>query len=160
MRTISGCIRPAQPKDFLGIAALDRDVWTGAHDRFIPDGEHVWRVWCEYARVWVAEAAELPSGPWEHIAGAVLLFPTVGGELFLHKVFVHPACAGRGLGTRLLETALAEASVPVLLTVDPANARALALYRKLGFTTRADVRGYYRPQEDRLLLVRQPTRPA
>ena len=60
--------------------------------------------------MWVAEANELPPGPWDGIAGAVLLFPTNDGELFLHKIFVHPACAGRGLGTRLLETALAQAA--------------------------------------------------
>ncbi|HEY3415430.1 MAG TPA: N-acetyltransferase [Armatimonadota bacterium] len=150
-------IRPATPEDFLGIAALDRLVWTGPRDQFIPDGEHVWRVWCEHALVWVVDTDSLPPGPWGTIAGAVLLFPTTGGELFLHKVFVHPACAGRGLGTRLLDTALADVSAPVLLTVDPANTRALTLYHKLGFTTRAEVRGYYRPEEDRLLLVRQPS---
>ena len=56
-------LRRAEPRDFLEIAALDRVVWTGEHDRFIPDGEHVWRVWCEYARVVVAESAALPDGP-------------------------------------------------------------------------------------------------
>jgi ribosomal protein S18 acetylase RimI-like enzyme len=61
-----------------------------------------------------------------------------------------------GIGTALLEQALARASVPVLLTVDPANARARALYQKLGFTTRAEIAGYYRPEEDRLLLEWTP----
>jgi len=147
------------PRDFLGIAALDRVVWTGAHDQFIPDGEHVWRVWCEYALVMVAESATLPAGPWSPIAGAALTFPTVGGELFLHKIFVHPACAGLGIGTALLQAMLAEADAPVLLTVNPANARAQALYRKLGFTVRAEVQGYYRPEEDRLVMVWKPTDP-
>ena len=147
------------PRDFLGIAALDRVVWTGEHDRFIPDGEHVWRVWCEYARVLVAESGALPDGPWSPIAGAALGFPTLDGELFLHKIFVHPACAGLGIGTALLRAMLADADAPVLLTVNPANARALALYRKLGFTVRAEVKGYYREEEDRVVMVWKPISP-
>lgn len=150
-------LRRAAPRDFLGIAALDRVVWTGAGGRFIPDGEHVWRIWCEYARVLVAEAPAVPVGPWSPIAGAALTFPTLDGELFLHKIFVHPACAGGGIGTALLCAMLAEAGTPVLLTVDPANERALALYRKLGFTVRAEVKGYYRADEDRLVMVWNPS---
>ncbi len=150
-------LRRATPRDFLGIAALDRLVWTGEHDRFIPDGEHVWRVWCEYARVWVAETAMLPPGAWGAIAGAALLFPTKDHELFLHKILVHPACAGYGIGTRLLCEALTGADATVLLTVNPANTHALALYRKYGFTTRAEIAGYYRPEEDRLLLEWRPS---
>jgi len=151
-QTVDFTLRPAAPRDFLAIAALDRVVWTGARDGFIPDGEHVWRVWCEYARVLVAEAGNLPTGPWSPIAGAALTFPTMDGELFLHKIFVHPACAGRGIGTALLRAILVESGAPVLLTVDPANERALALYRKLGFTPRAEVKGYYRADEDRLVM--------
>ncbi|MHB9108263.1 MAG: GNAT family N-acetyltransferase [Armatimonadota bacterium] len=150
---MSFTLRRAVPRDFLGIAALDRVVWTGAHDQFIPDGEHVWRVWCEYARVLVAESGALPAGPWSPIAGAALTFPTVDGELFLHKIFVHSACAGLGIGTALLQAMLEEAGAPVLLTVNPANERALALYRKLGFAVRAEVQGYYRAEEDRLVMV-------
>lgn len=149
-------IRRASPGDFLACAALDRLVWTGEHDRFIPDGEHVWRIWCEYAAVLVAETPGLPAGAWWPIAGAVLLFPTMSGELFLHKVFVHQACAGQGIGSALLRAALDRAEATVLLTVNPANDRALALYRKLGFTTRAEIHGYYRPEEDRLLLEWNP----
>jgi len=149
-------LRRATARDFLGIAALDRVVWTGARDRFIPDGEHVWRVWCEYARVLVAEMSALPPGPWSPIAGAALIFPTLDGELFLHKIFVHPACAGGGVGMALLRALLAEAGASVLLTVDPANDRALALYHKLGFTVRREEKGYYRPEEDRLVMVWKP----
>lgn len=149
-------LRRATPRDFLAVAALDRIVWTGGRDGFIPDGEHVWRVWCEYARVLVVEAASIPPGPWSPIAGVALTFPTMEGELFLHKVFVHPACVGRGIGTALLQAMLAKAGAPVLLTVDPVNDRALALYRKLGFTARAEVKGYYRTDEDRLVMVWLP----
>lgn len=153
---MSFTLRAAMPRDFLGIAALDRVVWTGEHDRFIPDGEHVWRVWCEYAHVWVAESPLTPPGEWGRVAGAALTFPTAGGELFLHKIFVHPACAGLGIGTALMRAALDAADAPVLLTVNPTNARALALYTKLGFTPRAHITGYYRPEEDRLLLAWRP----
>ena len=56
----------------------------------------------------------------------------------------------------MMQTALDGADATVLLTVNPENARALALYRKLGFVVRADVKGYYRPEEDRLVLERIP----
>ena len=45
----------AEPSEFLAIAHLDRLVWRNyPQSEFIPDGEHVWRVWCEYANVLVA----------------------------------------------------------------------------------------------------------
>ncbi|MBC7819899.1 MAG: GNAT family N-acetyltransferase, partial [Planctomycetaceae bacterium] len=87
------------------------------------------------------------------IAGALVQFPTKRGELFLHKIMVHPDCRGSGIGTELMRAALAQADVPVLLTVDPQNAPAVKLYQSLGFTIREHIRGFYRPHEDRYLMV-------
>ena len=148
-------LRQAAASDFLEIAALDRIAWLDTGEAFIADGEHVWRVWCEYATVIVAAAEETlaESGP---VAGAVVMFPTTSEELFLHKIMVHPACRGRGLGSELMRAALARATAPVLLTVDPANEAAVKLYRNFGFTIHEHVRRYYRAHEDRLVMRYDP----
>jgi len=145
-------IKRAQPGDFLAIAALDRVVWQKSrHPEFIPDGEHVWRVWVEHALVYVA---------WEEsrLLGAVLAFPCVDGTFCVHKVFVREDARGRGVATRLFGAILEQLdrlAVDVFLTVDPANTAAQKLYAQWGLTERRLVRGYYRRQEDRLILTRR-----
>ncbi len=52
-----------------------------------------------------------------------------------------------------MKAALAQATVPVLLTVDPNNSAAVKLYQQLGFTVREHIRGFYRSHEDRYLMA-------
>jgi ribosomal protein S18 acetylase RimI-like enzyme len=66
---------------------------------------------------------------------------------------VHPDCRGEGLGSALMQAALSRAVTDVLLTVDPENAPAVQLYRNFGFDIRERVAGYYRPHEDRYVMV-------
>ena len=73
--------------------------------------------------------------------------------MFLHKIMVHPDCRSAGIGTLLMRSALAQADAPVLLTVDPNNQPAVRLYQQLGFTVREHIRGFYRPHEDRYLML-------
>lgn len=147
----------ATPADFLSIAALDRLAWPQVPDTFIPDGEHIWRIWVEYSTVLVAHAPDSTTLPESgHVAGALVMFPTEQQELFLHKILVHPDCRGAGLGTALMQTALAQATAPVLLTVDPHNAPAVRLYEKFGFVVRERIDGFYRPHEDRYIMVFTP----
>jgi ribosomal protein S18 acetylase RimI-like enzyme len=145
-------IRRATPQDFLAIAALDREAWReNRNPEFIPDGEHVWRVWVEHAVVYCAL-----DGP--ELIGAVLAFPCLDGAYWLHKVFVAKTHRGRGTASRLFEALLTELDrmgVDVFLTVDPANAAALRLYGRWGFTERTLIRGYYRKSEDRFVLGRR-----
>ena len=151
-------IEPAQASDYLNVASLDRLAWPIVPDVFIPDGEHIWRVWSDTATLLVARRVDGPPLPESHdIAGALVQFPTKNGELFLHKIMVHPDCRGTGIGTELMKAALAQADVPVLLTVDPNNASAVKLYQSLGFTIREHIRGFYRPHEDRYLMDFVPT---
>lgn len=148
------CIESAKATDYLKVAALDRLAWPVVPEVFIPDGEHIWRVWSDTATLLVARCADgamLPGS--DDIAGALVQFPTQSGELFLHKIMVHPDCRGTGIGTELMKAALAQADVPVVLTVDPNNAPAVGLYQSLGFTIRELIRGFYRPHEDRYLMV-------
>jgi [ribosomal protein S18]-alanine N-acetyltransferase len=148
-------IAAARPDEFLRVAALDRLAWPHAPQTFIPDGEHIWRIWCDYATLLVARLADDTTALLEtgHVAGALVMFPTKQGELCLHKIMVHPNCRGTGIGSALMRRALEGADAPVLLTVDPNNASAVALYRKFGFEVRERIDGYYRPHEDRLVMV-------
>ncbi|MCX7421567.1 MAG: N-acetyltransferase [Planctomycetia bacterium] len=148
-------IESARTTDYLQIAALDRFAWPVVPDVFIPDGEHIWRVWSDTGTLLVARIAEStpPLRESHDIAGALVQFPTKHGELFLHKVMVHPDCRGDGIGTQLMQAALIQADRTVLLTVDPNNKAAVHLYEQLGFTVREHIRGFYRPHEDRYLMM-------
>lgn len=150
---MNASIEPARCGDFLNVAALDRIAWLHTGEKYIADGEHVWRVWCEYATVLVARQTGEPLETSADIGGVLLMFPTRQGEAFLHKIMVHPALRGQGLGSDLMRAALADAQTAVLLTVDPANAAAVQLYRNFGFQVRELVKGYYRPHEDRYVMA-------
>ncbi len=55
-----------------------------------------------------------------------------------------------------MRRALDVADVPVLLTVDPNNDSAVALYRKFGFEVSERIDVYSRPHEDRFIMVFTP----
>lgn len=150
---MSYSIEHAAPGDFLKIAALDRMAWPIRQDVFIPDGEHIWRVWCQYATVLVARLAIPTETEVGDIGGALVMFPTKTEELFLHKIMVHESLRGKGLGSQLMQAGLAQADAPVLLTVDPTNTAAVHLYESFGFRVREHIEGYYRPHEHRYLMV-------
>ena len=160
MSTVPPLIEPACPRDFLAVAALDRVAWQSSPDsEFIPDGEHVWRIWCEHALTYVARA-----GTDGVLLGVVVAFPCVDGPYCLHKVMVTEAARGQGVGSRLfaaLFEALDQRQAACFLTVFPGNAAAIKLYRNWGFTEEVFVPGYYRETEDRLVLTRpaRSTRP-
>ncbi len=145
-------IERAKTNDFLAVAALDREAWKkNNHSEFIPDGEHVWRIWCQYALVFVARKEE-------KVAAAILAFPCVDGAYCLHKVMVDESCRGEGIGSKLFEVLLAEIDrlkADVFLTVDPINENAIKLYTKWGFTDSTFVPGFYRECEDRFVLMRK-----
>ena len=155
---MSHTVQRAESSDFIAIAALDRIAWADAP--FIPDGEHVWRVWCEHSTVLVVREDGAAKGDETgDIAAALVMFCTDDGALFLHKIMAHPDHRGRGMGTALMRAALErarEVGAPVLLTVDPQNTRAAELYRQFGFEVREHVKGYYRPHEHRDVMVFTP----
>jgi ribosomal protein S18 acetylase RimI-like enzyme len=143
----------AEASDFLDIAALDRVAWRrNRHSEFIPDGEHVWRIWVEHALVFCARDET-------RLVGAILAFPCLDQTWCVHKVFVAPEAAGQGTGSRLMETLLTEIDrrrAVCFLTVDPTNEPALRLYERWGFRGKRLVNGFYRAHEDRYVLTRQP----
>lgn len=75
----------------------------------------------------------------------------------LMNVAVDPGRRRRGLGTRLIESALAriEKGSPVTLEVRPSNVSAIGLYESLGFRSRGFRKGYYPDTgEDALIMWR------
>ncbi len=147
-------IEKAISKDFLAISALDREIWRHLpHGDLIADGEHVWRIWCEHALIYIARDED------DKLAGVILAFPGVQDLFCVHKVMVAPQSRGQGLGSKLFSALLSEIdrlNARCFLTVDPENHPAVALYRNWGFTEEQFVPGYYRANEHRLVLTRHP----
>jgi len=143
--------RRAAVADFLPIAALDRTAWSrNRNAEFIPDGEHVWRLWVEHGLVFCAVHED-------EIVGAIVAFPCLSGSFCVHKAFVVEPLRGQQVGTHLFEVLLAELDrlgAASFLTVDPINDAGIRLYEKWGYTERRFVKGYYRPHEDRYVLTR------
>lgn len=145
-------VRKALRSDYLAIAALDREVWlpypNGAH---LPDGEHTWRHW-------VADAVVYALCEGENIVGAALAFPRIDGGFWLHKIFTAEAARGKGGGRLLMQAVLAEIDqkkADCYLTVNPANERAVRLYRSLGFEAKVVTDAYYRSDEPRFEMRRR-----
>jgi ribosomal-protein-alanine N-acetyltransferase len=86
--------------------------------------------------------------------------PSHGGTLgHVKDIAVHPERRGEGIGTRLLERALARLAAQgadrVKLEVRAGNETAIDLYRRFGFSFRHTVTGYYADGEDALVLTRE-----
>lgn len=71
------------------------------------------------------------------VVGHIELVSTGEAEARIARVLVDPSRQGRGLGEQLLRAVIAEAGergiTALTLRVFPTNARAIALYEKLGF---------------------------
>ncbi len=143
----------AAQADFLEIARLDRSAW-GAHGHGlrVPDGDHAWRIWVEYAIV-------VCSRWGNRIIGVAVAFPCTQGDLYcIHKIFVERERRGQGVGTRLMRRLLDELDVlgvDIILTVDPAHVAAVGFYRSFGFSIQGHFPDYYGTGEHRLLLLRK-----
>jgi len=145
-------IRKAKVSDFLAIAKLDRRAWQdNRNSSFIPDGEHVWRLWVKYSTVFVAEYNK-------KIVGVVLLFKANDCSLYLlHKIFIDKNYRDKKIGNMLFKNIvnfLDREKANCLLTTDTANTRMIHLCAKYGFNQKQLVKGYYRPDEDRLVIRR------
>ncbi len=157
---VSVAVERADVGDFLEIAALDRIGWvTNADAEFVPDGEHVWRLWVEYAFVVTARQ----TGAGRELIGFALLFPTDRPSLWcFHKLLLSPSRRRQGTGRALVDVVtsfLDEQQFTAFFTTDPVNAAMQRLGVSTGFAAESLVRGYYRPNEDRLLFRRYPAPP-
>lgn len=82
-----------------------------------------------------------------------------GETLHLANIAVRPDKRGQGIGTRLMEEALAVArqlgSERITLEVRVSNLPARRFYEKLGFRIKGRIKGYYKPNfEDALVYER------
>lgn len=145
-------IQKAEIKDFLEIAELDRTVWSDNRNSFfIPDGEHIWRIWVEYSLVFKACIDD-------KIVGATVAFLIKNDKLyFLHKMFVQKEYRDKKVGSMMFEKLchqLDSENAGCLLTVDPTNKRMLKLCRLHNFSEKNYIKSYYRDNEDRFLIGR------
>jgi len=94
--------------------------------------------------------------PEDRVVGHVVYW-VVAGEAEIGNVAVLPGDQGRGIGGRLVDSALAELSQAgvgtVFLEVRESNEPALRLYRRRGFKSVGRRSGYYQmPREDALIM--------
>ncbi|SMN01480.1 putative acetyltransferase [uncultured Candidatus Thioglobus sp.] len=145
-------IRKAKNADFLQISELDRVSWGNKSvNRYIPDGEHAWRLWVEYALVFCCFDDD-------KIIGVSLAFPTVKNLFAVHKIFVDKSYRNNGIGTTLFEKIIKEmdnSKQNSFLTVSPENDNAIKLYENMGYVFDEMVKGYYRKEEDRIVMIRR-----
>ncbi|MFK7815831.1 MAG: N-acetyltransferase family protein [Gammaproteobacteria bacterium] len=150
-------VRWASTDDFYAIAKLDREVWQdNRNSDFIPDGEHVWRVWVEHAYVCVALDNNKMEG--NEVVGVALSFPSTAPNIhFMHKLFIAAEYRGHGVGDRLMSVICGkydENNITAHLTTDTDNDAMQQLAEGFGFSVKELVRGYYRKNEDRWLYKR------
>ncbi len=115
-------IRAATMEDLPAIKAIDRSSF-GADDQYHDDF---------YAKV-------ILDADWFAIVGEDEALRTRGWALLnrrtgrLHSIAVVSECRRRGFSEMLLRAVLDESELRVELLVDPENAAAIRLYRRLGF---------------------------
>lgn len=151
-------IRPLRPDDVRAVARLERVVfgrggWPASVFALLGHAFAAARP--PRGRFWVASVGGRLVG-YAGVERSVL-----GGEADLINLAVDPAYRRRGLGRRLLTTALAwcrQQGVPLLwLRVRAGNRAARAFYRRCGFRVVGRFAGYYRhPREDAVLMARRP----
>jgi len=140
-------LRPARAGDVKLVGQIERqsfsDPWTDAAFASLVGNRDV------YFRVAVTAEAQA-------LAGYVVAW-FAGAQGDIANLAVAPWARGRGVGTQLLDAALAAGAAggarEVYLEVRESNAAARALYATRGFMEIGRRRGYYRrPLEDALVL--------
>jgi ribosomal-protein-alanine N-acetyltransferase len=130
--------------------------------------------WPRGAFAYAAHAFALPGPPrgrlWVAAERAAIVgyagleLSVLGGEADLVNLAVKPAARRRGVGRRLVETAVdfcRQRGVALLwLRVRASNHAARGFYRRVGFRTVGRFRGYYTaPREDAVLMALTPAKP-
>jgi ribosomal-protein-alanine N-acetyltransferase len=105
-------------------------------------------VFCRLGAVYVARSGD-------DVVGSCQLVRTVDEPdmLWVFGFSIRPAWRGRGLGSGVLALLLAElpslGARGLVLTVDPGNDAALAMYRRAGFVRERFIADFYGPGEHR-----------
>lgn len=147
-------LRKAKIEDWQEIASIDQSAWKqNRHSENIADGEHVWRLWVEYAFVGISLEKE-------EVAGFILAFPTLKNKLFfVHKILIKPEFRGNSHGKKLMRFCNDYAdsnNITLRLTTDTNNLAMQKLSAQSGYKKADLIKGYYRANEDRYIFIRQP----
>lgn len=141
-------VRVTDPADLDAVLAIDLESFSHPWTRRMYEDD----MRQPHSRIW---AAKRPDGATVGYCAVWI----VAGELHVNNVAVGAAWRGRGIGTALVEHAIAVAAGSgasvALLEVRRANREARRMYERLGFVEHAVRRGYYDdPPDDALVLTR------
>ena len=121
-------IRPLEIADAQTVAAIAREARTGAIAHY-PDLHTP----AEDLAFYRGEIASKSGWAWVEEPGRIVGF-VIWRDAFIDHLYVDPGHQRSGIGTELLERAVAEMDGPeVRLWTFQANARAVAFYRRNGF---------------------------
>ena len=143
-------IAPVGGEEVEAIAALAREIWQDAYLALIGQDQIDYMLGERYGAHRMREELARPDIWWRQIrvdgerAGFyACLLGLTQGEMKLDKLYVHPAHQRRGLGGLLVahavELARSQGCHTLVLTVNKRNEKAIAAYRKYGFTIRESV---------------------
>lgn len=144
-------IAPVSANDVETIAALARVVWQDAYPAIITQAQIDYMLEQRYNAPQLRKELATPGLWWDRatvdgtLAGfAATQLTATPGEMKLDKLYVDPARQRLGLGGALIAHVAArarrEGCATLILAVNKQNARAIAAYRKHGFTVRESVR--------------------
>lgn len=144
-------IVPVTPADVDAIAALARVVWQDAYQGIITQAQIDYMLEQRYAAQRLRAELATPGIAWDaaYVDGALAGFASTlpggaPGELKLDKLYVDPARQRLGIGGALIAHVARRARdagcATLILAVNKRNARAIAAYRKHGFSVRDAVR--------------------
>ncbi|MDR2838025.1 MAG: GNAT family N-acetyltransferase [Azonexus sp.] len=138
-------IRPATPAEIPAIAALARQIWQAAYLDLLGQGQIDYMLEQRYNHRQLQGDLDHPD-KWFDLAfaqGRLAGFAATeiyAGEFKLDKLYVDPALQRGGIGGQLIAHVAARASElgfpAVILAVNKRNERAIAAYRKHGFSVR------------------------
>jgi ribosomal protein S18 acetylase RimI-like enzyme len=133
-------IRPFEPRDVEPVLRMVRALYVEDPSPHTPGDANVRRtleVITDERRgaVWLADDGE-GTPPFAYLFLSKMWSNELGGDIvFIDEIWVAPERRGGGAGTALIEHAIAttRGAAAFELEVSPGNARARALYERLGF---------------------------
>lgn len=143
-------ISPLTAADVEPVAALARQVWQHTYPGIISQQQIDFMLAQRYSPQLLLAELSKPDIWWDkltldgQLAGFISCFlSTKAGEMKLDKLYVDPQRQRMGLGSRLVDDVVARACAAgchtLMLAVNKGNERAIAAYRKQGFTVRESV---------------------
>jgi len=143
-------VLPATENDLPAIAGLAGVIWRAHYPGIISAEQIEYMLAKMYALETLREEILQQAIRYERLlmdeelAGFASHGPTDQPKLFkLHKLYLHPACQGRGLGSLLLghcERAAARLGAErLMLTVNKRNTKAMTAYQRNGFAVKDSV---------------------